>query len=87
MREPPPQSFYTLFDYISDSDIIIFDEATTHLDRKSEKRIQKLINENFKNKICIIISHRIWNNPELKVYFMNNGRIYHSNLHPRGVNI
>jgi len=71
---------------LKDSDIIIFDEVATHLDRKSEKRIQKLINENFKNKTCILISHRIWNNPGLKVYFINNGRIYHSNLHPRGVN-
>ncbi|MCP2597531.1 ATP-binding cassette domain-containing protein, partial [Candidatus Aminicenantes bacterium AC-335-G13] len=60
---------------LKDSDIIIFDEATTHLDRGSEKRIQKLINENFKDKTCIIVSHRIWNIPDLKVYFMKNGKI------------
>ena len=67
---------------LKDSDIIIFDEATTHLDRESEKRIQKLINENFKDKTCIIISHRIWNNPNLKVYFMNNGRIHTNSYTP-----
>jgi ABC-type multidrug transport system fused ATPase/permease subunit len=61
---------------LKDSDIIIFDEATTHLDRDSERRIQRLINENFKDKTCIIISHRIWNIPEFKIYFMNNGKIY-----------
>jgi ABC-type bacteriocin/lantibiotic exporter with double-glycine peptidase domain len=61
---------------LKDSDIIIFDEATTHLDRDSEKRIQKLINENFKNKTCIIISHKIWNIPGLKIYFMNSGKIF-----------
>jgi ABC-type multidrug transport system fused ATPase/permease subunit len=60
---------------LKDSDIIIFDEATTHLDHDSEKRIQKLIKENFKDKTCIIISHKIWNIPELKIYFMNNGEI------------
>ncbi|MCP2599251.1 ABC transporter ATP-binding protein/permease [Candidatus Aminicenantes bacterium AC-335-B20] len=67
---------------LKDSDIIIFDEVATHLDSESEKRIQKLINEKFKDKTCIIISHRIWNNPNLKVYFINNGRIHANSYTP-----
>ncbi|MCP2596717.1 hypothetical protein NLC93_02455, partial [Candidatus Aminicenantes bacterium AC-335-G13] len=38
------------------------------------KRIRKLINNNFKDKTCILISHRIWNIPKLKIYC--NEKIY-----------
>ena len=36
---------------------------------------------NFKDKTCILISHRIWNIPELKVYFMDNGKIHGAERH------
>ncbi|TFF66059.1 peptidase domain-containing ABC transporter [Helcococcus ovis] len=44
---------------LSDSDIYIFDEATSNLDSFSEKIIQDLIFNKIKNKTVIIIAHRI----------------------------
>lgn len=43
---------------LKDSDVIIFDEATSHQDAHSIEKIEKLITNEFKNKICIVISHR-----------------------------
>jgi len=43
---------------LKDADILIFDEATTHLDKESEKRVEQLIKGNFQNKTCLIISHK-----------------------------
>lgn len=43
---------------LKDSDVIIFDEATSHQDAHSIERIEDLIEHEFKDKICIIISHR-----------------------------
>ncbi|WP_200813122.1 peptidase domain-containing ABC transporter [Helcococcus massiliensis] len=44
---------------LSDSDIYIFDEATSNLDSFSEKIIQDLIFNKIQNKTVIIIAHRI----------------------------
>lgn len=44
---------------LSDSDIYIFDEATSNLDSFSEKIIQNLIFNKIKDKTVIIIAHRI----------------------------
>lgn len=61
---------------LKDSDMIIFDEATTHLDQESEIRINRLIKEEFKNKTCIIISHKIRNLPQIdKLYFIKEGKV------------
>ena len=43
---------------LKDSDVVIFDEATSQQDSQSIKRIEELIDHKFKDKICIIISHR-----------------------------
>jgi ATP-binding cassette subfamily B protein len=40
------------------ADILIFDEATTHLDKDSVRQIGELIKTNFKGKTCLIISHQ-----------------------------
>jgi subfamily B ATP-binding cassette protein MsbA len=40
-------------------DILILDEATSHLDGLREAFLQKVILEDFKDKTCIIISHRL----------------------------
>ncbi|MBC7361752.1 MAG: ABC transporter ATP-binding protein [Candidatus Aminicenantes bacterium] len=45
---------------VKDADILIFDEATAHLDKESEARIERLITDNFKDKTCLIISHKKW---------------------------
>jgi subfamily B ATP-binding cassette protein MsbA len=61
---------------LKDSDVIIFDEATTHLDNESEKRINTLIRDKFQSKTCIIISHKILDIPEInKIYFIKQGKI------------
>lgn len=44
---------------ISKPDIIIFDEATSHLDSESEKLIQDAFWKEAKNKTTIIIAHRL----------------------------
>jgi hypothetical protein len=41
---------------------------------KNEIDVHK-VTENYKDKTSIIISHKIWNIPELKVYFMSKGKI------------
>ena len=46
---------------LKDSDIIIFDEATSELDSESEERIEELMKERFKEKTCLIISHKQMN--------------------------
>lgn len=43
---------------LKESDVIIFDEATSHQDKQSIERMSNLIENRFNNKISIIISHR-----------------------------
>jgi subfamily B ATP-binding cassette protein MsbA len=67
---------------LKDSDIIIFDEATSHLDNESERRIQRMINENFANKTCIIVAHRLSTIINVdKIYILDNGRIVQRGSH------
>jgi ABC-type multidrug transport system fused ATPase/permease subunit len=51
---------------LKDSDVVIFDEATSHLDKNSREKIKNLFREKFKDKICIVISHKNWEIPEIK---------------------
>ena len=44
---------------LSDPEIIIFDEATSHLDSESEKLIQDAFWKAAKNKTTIVIAHRL----------------------------
>ncbi|MEM3408610.1 MAG: ATP-binding cassette domain-containing protein [Candidatus Micrarchaeia archaeon] len=61
---------------LKDSDIIIFDEATSELDPESEGRIERLIKERFKEKTCIVISHKPFtNNFFERVFFLSEGLI------------
>ena len=60
---------------LKDSDVVIFDEATSEQDSQSIKRIEELIDHNFKDKICIIISHRPIINLELnKIIKLKEGQ-------------
>ena len=60
-----------------DSDIIIFDESTSSLDRINEDKILKLIDKISDNKTIIFISHRkeVLNFCDI-TYHMENKRIY-----------
>ena len=61
---------------LKDSDVIIFDEATSHQDAHSIEKIEKLITNEFKNKICIVISHRsIKTNSVSKIIELKDGHI------------
>ena len=61
---------------LKDSDVLILDEATSALDLKTEKDITKIIDSLAKNKILIVIAHRlntILNSDEIIV--LKNGEI------------
>ncbi|MCR4735042.1 MAG: ABC transporter ATP-binding protein/permease [Treponema sp.] len=62
--------------------LYIFDEATSNIDVESEEEIMKLIHELAKEKIIILISHRLANAINSnKIYFLKDGRICESGSH------
>jgi len=62
--------------FIKNSEIIIFDEATSHLDNESMKKIQKIINEDFANKTCIIVTHQLSESINIdRIYKLIKGEI------------
>ncbi|MDR1774438.1 MAG: ABC transporter ATP-binding protein/permease [Clostridioides sp.] len=61
---------------LSDSPILIFDEATSALDNISQNRILKNINSYIKDKIVIIIAHRISTIKDAdKIYVLEKGKV------------
>lgn len=70
---------------LHDSDIYIFDEATSNIDVESEDKIMKVVQELAKTKLVILISHRLANvvNAD-QIYVVEKGKIVetgnHSNL-------
>ena len=45
--------------FLSNSPILILDEATSNVDSRTEIQIQNAMNELMKNKTCFIIAHRL----------------------------
>lgn len=67
---------------LSDPDIIIFDEATSHLDSESEKLIQDAFWKAARNKTTIIIAHRLSTITRVdKIIVLDNGRIVEEGTH------
>lgn len=67
---------------LSDPDIIIFDEATSHLDSESEKLIQEAFWKASQNKTTIIIAHRLSTVMRAdKIVVMENGKIRETGSH------
>jgi ABC-type bacteriocin/lantibiotic exporter with double-glycine peptidase domain len=61
---------------LREADVLIFDEATADLDRESEARIKELINDYFKDKTCLIISHKKWDISGIdRIIKLEEGRI------------
>ena len=62
--------------------LLILDEATSYIDSKSETLIQNAINNNYENKITIIVAHRLSTiiNAD-KILVMKNGKIIESGTH------
>lgn len=59
-----------------DPQIIFFDEATSHLDQKTEKEVQNAIDEVGGNKTIIIVAHRLHTLEKCdKIFCIDNGNI------------
>jgi ABC-type multidrug transport system fused ATPase/permease subunit len=67
---------------LANPQIIIFDEATSHLDSESEKMIQEAFWHAAKDKTTIIIAHRLATivNAD-KIIVMHNGKIAEEGSH------
>jgi ABC-type transport system involved in cytochrome bd biosynthesis fused ATPase/permease subunit len=65
-----------------DSDIYIFDEATSNIDVESENQIMKAVRDLSQRKTVILISHRLANVKKAdKIYVMKSGRIEEAGIH------
>jgi ATP-binding cassette subfamily B protein len=67
---------------LHDSDIYIFDEATSNVDVESENEIMNVVRNLSKEKSVILISHRLANVVNSgKILYMENGKIKESGTH------
>ena len=65
-------------------DLLIFDEATSHLDNASERRIQRMMQEVFQDRTCIIVAHRLSTIVSVdKIFVIDGGRIVQAGSHER----
>jgi len=72
---------------LANPEIIIFDEATSHLDSESEKSIQDAFWKARKNKTTIIVAHRLSTVKKAdKIVVLENGRIKETGSHQELVN-
>ena len=61
---------------INNPKILIFDEATSKIDTKTEKVLQELTKEMIKDKTLIVIAHRLSTIIDSdKIYFLKNKKI------------
>ena len=69
---------------LHDSDIYIFDEATSNIDVESEDRIMQVVQELAKTKLVILISHRLANVVKAdQIYVVDKGSIAESGNHTK----
>lgn len=67
---------------LHDSDIYIFDEATSNIDAESEDKIMKVVQELAKQKLVILISHRLANVVSAdQIFVVEKGHIAESGAH------
>ncbi len=67
---------------LHDSDIYIFDEATSNIDVESEDKIMQVVQELAKTKLVILISHRLANVVKAdQIYVMEKGKIVETGNH------
>jgi len=67
---------------LHDSDIYIFDEATSNIDVESEDKIMKVVMELAKEKLVILISHRLANVVKADcIYVVKSGEIIETGAH------
>lgn len=67
---------------LHDTDIYIFDEATSNIDAQSEKQIMEVLHNLTKTKTVILISHRLINvvNSDM-IYILNSGKLQEQGSH------
>lgn len=69
---------------LHDSDIYIFDEATSNIDASSEDKIMKVVQELAKEKLVILISHRLANVVKAdQIYVVKAGEIVETGNHEK----
>ncbi len=67
---------------LHDTQVYIFDEATSNIDVESEEMIMKVIRELSEIKTIILISHRLANVVESdRIYMLKDGRVVQSGTH------
>lgn len=67
---------------LHDSDMYIFDEATSNVDVESENQIMEVVRELAKTKTVLLISHRLANVVSAdKIYVLKDGRIVEQGRH------
>lgn len=67
---------------LHDSDIYIFDEATSNIDAESENKIMEVVQELAHKKTVILISHRLANVTSAdRIFVMKDGRIEETGTH------
>ncbi|ORX42969.1 hypothetical protein BCR36DRAFT_586902 [Piromyces finnis] len=67
---------------LHDSEIYIFDEATSNIDIESEKKCMDVIRELAKEKTVIVISHRLANITEAdQIFMLDSGKIVAQGTH------
>ena len=74
--------------FIKDSEIYLFDDCFSSLDSDTEDRIIRNLNNNFKDKTLLIVSHRVScvKNAD-KIIVLENGRIIQDGTHTDLINI
>ena len=67
---------------LHDSDIYVFDEATSNIDRDSEAAIMQVVHELAKTKTVVLVSHRLANVVEAhRIYLLAKGRVVEAGTH------
>ena len=67
---------------LTESPILILDEATSSIDSRTESLIQQAINKLTQNKTCLIIAHRLSTIKQAdKIIVLHNGNIVESGKH------
>ncbi len=67
---------------LHDSEMYIFDEATSNIDAESEEMIMEVVHELAKKKTVLLISHRLLNVvPSDCIYMLQDGEITESGTH------
>ena len=74
--------------FIKDSEIYLFDDCFSSLDSDTEDRIIRNLNNNFKDKTLLIVSHRVScvKNAD-RIIVLENGRIIQDGTHTDLINI